>query len=318
MRSGSSGVRRAIGTAVVALVVATGAAGSAAATPGPDQDAAESAAREISAARDRANEAAADLAEAQSEFDVLTDRAGELATQQAALEQEVNTLRAQVAQVAVNRFVSSGSVGIPILTGYRRPSDQLQTEALISVVTQSSADAMDVYDEARRELAATLEEVDANQAALTRAQEKFREAQRRAEEEVVHLQEVEATRLEDERVYLAVLAQQREDERRRQEEEQRQAEERRQQEEEAARVAALAAPTQQDDDDDDQQLAAAPAPDGGSSSGFRWRRHGRAVAAMDRAAVEAAAGSAAPSTARRTPTRMVRRAQAAVRTKVST
>ena len=110
---------------------------------------------------------------------------------QAALEDEVNALRAQVAQVAVNRFVSSGSGGIPILTGYRRPSEQMQTEALISVVTQSSADAMDVYDEARRELAATQEEVAANQAELTRAQERFREAQQRAEEEVVHLQEVE-------------------------------------------------------------------------------------------------------------------------------
>ena len=73
-------------------------------------------------------------------------------------------------------------------------------------------------------------------------------------------------RLEDEQVYLAVLAQQREAERRRQEEEQRQADARRQ-EEEAARVAALAAPIQDDDDDDDgEQLAAAPAPDGGSSS----------------------------------------------------
>ena len=269
MRCGSSGVRRAVGAAVVALVVATGAAGSASALPGPDQDAAEHAAREISAARDRANEAAADLAEAQSEFDVLTDRGAELAAEQAALEQEVSTLRAQVAQVAVNRFVSSGSVGIPILTGYRRPSEQLQTEALISVVTQSSADAMDVYEEARSELAAIQEEVAANQAALTRAQEEFREAQQRAEEEVVHLQEVEAKRLEDERVHLAVLAQQREEERRRQEEEQRQAEARRQ-EEEAARVAALAAPRQQvdddDDDDDDQPLAAAPAPDSVSSS----------------------------------------------------
>ena len=270
MRCGSSGVRRAVGAVVVALVAATGAAGTAAALPGPDEDAAERAAQEISAARDRANEAAAELAEAQSEFDVLTDRGAELAAQQAALEQEVHTLRAQVAQVAVNRFVSSGSVGIPILTGYRRPSEQLQTEALISVVTQSSADAMDLYEEARSELAATQEEVAANQDALTRAQEKFRAAQQRAEEEVVHLQEVETKRLEDERVYLAVLAKQREDERRRQEEEQRQAEARRQ-EEEAARVAALAAPAQQDDDDDDddddgEQLAAAPAPDGGSST----------------------------------------------------
>ena len=274
MRCGSSGVRRAVGAVVVALVAATGAAGTAAALPGPDEDAAERAAQEISAARDRANEAAAELAEAQSEFDVLTDRGAELAAQQAALEQEVHTLRAQVAQVAVNRFVSSGSVGIPILTGYRRPSEQLQTEALISVVTQSSADAMDLYEEARSELAATQEEVAANQDALTRAQEKFRAAQQRAEEEVVHLQEVETKRLEDERVYLAVLAKQREDERRRQEEEQRQAEARRQEEEEAARVAALAAPTQQDDDDETTNERAARGSAGARRRQlvhFRWR-----------------------------------------------
>ena len=57
----------------------------------------------------------------------------------------VDASRAQVEQVAVNRFVASGSAGIPILTGYRQPSDQLQADVLVNVVTESSADAMDAY-----------------------------------------------------------------------------------------------------------------------------------------------------------------------------
>ncbi len=136
-----------------------------------DDDAAERAAREIEAARDRANDAAAEYFAAQSELEVLADEAAALEEQNAQLQREVDALQAKVEQVAVNRFVSSGSSGIPLLTGYQLPSEQLQADVLVDVVNESSADAMDDFDEARSALEANQQEVAANQAELEDAQE---------------------------------------------------------------------------------------------------------------------------------------------------
>ncbi|MET0577608.1 MAG: hypothetical protein ABW122_03045, partial [Ilumatobacteraceae bacterium] len=180
-----------------------------------DEDAAAQAAREIAAARDRANQAAADYFAAQSELETLGDEATRLAAENAQLQQEVDALRTTVEQVAVNRFVASGSSGIPLLTGYRLPSEQLQADVLVNVVTESSADAMDDYDAARSELEANQRQVADNQAATEAKQEQFQDLQAAAEEQVVELQAVEAKRLEDERVREALLAQQREEQRQR-------------------------------------------------------------------------------------------------------
>ncbi|MET0580169.1 MAG: peptidoglycan DD-metalloendopeptidase family protein, partial [Ilumatobacteraceae bacterium] len=148
-------------------------------------------------------------------LEALDEQAAQLAVENARLQQEVDALQAKVEQVAVNRFVSSGSLGLPLLTGYQAPSDQLQADVLVSVVTESSADAMDDYDVARSALEANQREVEANQAATEDQQQQFQDLQAAAEAQVVHLQEVEADRLEDERVREALLAQQREEQRQR-------------------------------------------------------------------------------------------------------
>ena len=155
---------------------------------------------------------------------MLADEAQRLADQNAQLQREVEALQAKVEQVAVNRFVSSGNSGIPLLTGYREPSEQLQADVLVDVVTESSADAMDDYDQARADLEDNQQQVAANQSALEDKQEEFRDLQAAAEAEVQHLQEVEAKRLEDERVREALEAQRREEQRQREEAEQRQRE----------------------------------------------------------------------------------------------
>ena len=206
-----------------------------------DDDAAKRAAEEIQAARDRANQAAADFFAAQSELETLGDEAERLAAENAQLQHEVDALRSTVEQVAVNRFVSSGSSGIPLLTGYRQPSEQLQAEVLVNVVTESSADAMDAYDQARVELEANQQEVADNQAAVEAKREQFEQLQAAAEAEVVHLQEVERKRLEDERIREALLAQRREEQRQRELAEQQQREAAAAQAAEAAAQAAAAA-----------------------------------------------------------------------------
>ena len=128
-------------------------------------------------------------------------------------------MRAKATQIAVDRFVSSGGTAIPLLTSYRTPSDQLQARALVNIATQTSADVMDDYEAAEAALAANQAEVAENREALARQQEEYEQARQAAEAEVANLEQVEARRLEDERVRLEVLAIRREEELRQQNEE---------------------------------------------------------------------------------------------------
>ena len=196
-------------------IVVPGAVG---AIPGPDEEAAEQAAAEIQAAKDRANEAAAEYFEAQSEYEQLADEVLQLEADQAELQRQVDELASQVEAVAVNRFLASGTPGIPLLTDFREPSEQLQTDVLVGVATDSSADVMDEYDRLRAELEDNHEVLVEKQADLEQQQEDYLALQAEAEAEVEELTRIEEQRLEDERVYLAYLAQQREEQRRREEE----------------------------------------------------------------------------------------------------
>ena len=209
-----------VAAALVAVTVFAGSTSSGA-TPGPDEEAAAEAAEAIQAARDEANAAAADFFEAQSELEQLADEAARLEREQAELEDQVEALRRQVEDVAVNRFLASGSSGIPVLTDFREPSEQLQVDVLVGVATDSSADAMDEYDRLFSELESTRDAVADNQAELDAKRAEATALQQAAEEEVVHLQRVEEQRLEDESVYLAFLAQQAEEARQREEQRQR-------------------------------------------------------------------------------------------------
>src|SRR5688572_10165764 len=82
----------------------------------PDQDAAEQAAREIAAARERANDAAEQFFAAESRLDLLELEQERLQDELADLALTVAELEEAVETVAVNRFVASGASGIPILT----------------------------------------------------------------------------------------------------------------------------------------------------------------------------------------------------------
>lgn len=249
-----------VATAMTVILCVTGTWTGAAAES--DDEAAQRAAREIQAARDRANQAAADYAEATFKLEELEERAAELEQQHAALEVEVETLREQVEQVAVNRFMSSGHGGIPILTGYRAPVEQLQTDVLLDVVNESSADAMDRFEEARTELAESRRRLEANQAELESQREQFEARRKAAEAEVVRLQEIEAKRLEEERVRKILEAQRREEQRRREEQE-------RQQREAAQREAAERAAKEQAEREQRQraQQDAPPPPTAGGNGG---------------------------------------------------
>jgi peptidoglycan LD-endopeptidase LytH len=242
-----------------------------------DDDAAEQAAAEIAAAKQRANDAAAAYFDALSELDQLEDEAKRLEREADELERRVDALREQVEQVAIDRFVSSGNAGIPLLSGVREPSEQLQAEVLVSVVTDSSADAMDEFERARLELEDNQQALAENQQAIEDKRDQYLELQEQAEAEVEHLQEVEQQRLRDERIREALEARQREEQRQRALEAERAAQQAAEKAAEEAATQATAVPaaptpepeqgggdarppSDESSDDDGEPLPAAPEP----------------------------------------------------------
>jgi murein DD-endopeptidase MepM/ murein hydrolase activator NlpD len=213
--------RRAL-AALVAIGLAIGVAAPAGAQS--DDEAAEQAAREIAEARERANDAAAAYLEADSQLALLQLDQERLADDVAELEELVAELEETVEQVAVNRYMSSGATGIPILTDLREPNAQMQAVVLSQVVAESGATTIDDYDAANDRLADKREELRDNERALERKQEELLELQAEAEAEVERLREIESQRLQDEAVAAALAAQELEEQRQLEELQRRQAE----------------------------------------------------------------------------------------------
>ena len=178
------------------------------ATAQTTDDAAREAAREIQAARDRANAAAEAYFQAQSDLEVLEDEAVGMERRADALEQRVEKLRRDVQAVAVARFATSGAEGIPLLTGLQAPKDQVQADVLVDVVTNAGTSSIDEFQAAQKELIAQQEELAQQQQAIEYQQEVFSQLQDDAEAEVQRLREIEEQRLTDEAVRQALAEQQ--------------------------------------------------------------------------------------------------------------
>ena len=212
-RRPSVGLAR-LGRTMAILLLAFGTAVSFAAMAPTDataqssEDAAREAAREIQAARDRANAAAAAYFQAQSDLEVLEDDAIGMQRRADALEQHVDKLRRDVQSLAVARFAASGAEGIPLLTGMQAPKDQVQAEVLVDVVTNVGSSSIDEFEAAQEELDEQREALAAQQAAIEDQQALFSRLQDEAEAEVQRLREIEEQRLTDEAVLQALAEQQ--------------------------------------------------------------------------------------------------------------
>ena len=178
-----------------------------------DEDAAQRAAREIADARERANQAAEDFFDTESELGLIELERGRLVIELEDLQAEVDRLESDVELIAVNRFVSSGTDGIPLLTDFRSPVDQVQADVLVGVITETGATTLDDYEAARQQLEDKRAELDGVEQELLDTQDRLKELQRVAEEEVERLREIESDRLKDEAVLKALEAQQAEEQR---------------------------------------------------------------------------------------------------------
>jgi murein DD-endopeptidase MepM/ murein hydrolase activator NlpD len=195
-----------LAVAVVAVPVAAAVPGGA--TAQTSDDAAREAAREIQAARDRANAAAEAYFQAQSDLEVLEDEAVGMEQRAEVLEERVEKLRRDVQAVAVARFATSGAEGIPLLTGLQAPKDQVQADVLVDVVTNAGTSSIDEFQSAQKELTEQREELARQQQAIEDQQAVFTQLQDDAEAEVQRLREIEEQRLTDEAVRQALAEQQ--------------------------------------------------------------------------------------------------------------
>lgn len=197
--------------AAVVLVVAIAAApllGDPPAAAQTTDAAAKQAAREIQAARDSANAAAAAFLQAQSDLEVLQDQARGLEGEETVLRERVDRLRRDVESLAVARFATSGSKGIPLLTGLQAPKDQVQADVLADVVTDAGSSSLDEFELAQKQLAVKQGELDQRREDIEDQQGVFAQLQADANAEVNRLREIEEQRLTDEAVVRALAAQQ--------------------------------------------------------------------------------------------------------------
>jgi murein DD-endopeptidase MepM/ murein hydrolase activator NlpD len=211
LKSRSCRARR-VTAALVAIATVAASLGGVADAQDSDT-AAERAAREIQAARDRANAAAQAMFDAESRIDLLAVEIESTNAKLESLESEVAGLRADLEEMAVRKFVSSGVSQNPLLAGVEGANDAAAADVLFAVATDSSAVTLDEFAEVGRELDETRGRLEDQQREAHEASEEYEELQRRAEEEIVLLQEIEKQRLHDEGVQAALAAQRRERER---------------------------------------------------------------------------------------------------------
>jgi murein DD-endopeptidase MepM/ murein hydrolase activator NlpD len=180
-----------------------------------EDDPAARAAAEIQAARDRANAAAAAWTEAGLELDEIDEQVGDLQDEYDELQAALDQLRQDSEQVAVNRYMA-GAGTMTIFEGPEASTEHLVANELAATATNSSTSAMDEYAVAAADLEELREELEDKEDELEEKRDAYAAAQERAEAEVKHLQEVEAQRLEDERVRRILEAQRAEELRRQQ------------------------------------------------------------------------------------------------------
>jgi peptidoglycan LD-endopeptidase LytH len=169
---------------------------------------AEKAAKEIADARDRANAAADAYFASESRIDQLTLQQQQLQSEISALEGDVKALQLSVENVAIGRYTRSGSTGVPLLTGFQSGEDQVQIDALLGVIYDSSANDFDRFDALNGDLADKRLELADKKAQAEKERVNLASLKDAASAEVQRLKDVESDRLKDEAVRTALIAEQ--------------------------------------------------------------------------------------------------------------
>lgn len=186
-------MRIAVGITSAILLVATSAGVSAQS----GDEAATQAAREIQAARDRATAAAQAFADAETRLDGITVELARAREELAVLEADAAALRQDVEQLAIRRFVTSGTADIPFASGPRQVADDAVAGVYVAAATGATALALDDYQAVTAELDRARAWLERQQALNTAALADYERLRLDAEAEVLELQRIEQERLAD-------------------------------------------------------------------------------------------------------------------------
>ena len=178
----------ALASTIVPVVVASGASA--------QDPAAVQAAREIQAARDRADAAAQAMFDAQSRLDTLDVEIAEAEKQLAAVETEANTMRSSLQADAQRSFANSGSA-MPLLVDLDQANAGITAERQASVARGAASVELDDFDIVMKQVNAQRADLERQQEQTVQARENYEQLQAAAEAEVAKLAEIEKQRLAD-------------------------------------------------------------------------------------------------------------------------
>ena len=146
---------------------------------------------DLAAAQERANQAAAELAEAQEEIALAQDAVATVQTRVATVEARVDGTRAQVRDLAIRLYVGGSTPMLRIL-GMADANDVILAQQYSHVVVGASMDALEQYRSDREDLRRELAALEEQQEAHAESVEAHRARQADVMEELDRLTEVVA------------------------------------------------------------------------------------------------------------------------------
>ena len=158
------------------------------------------AAREIQAARDRANEAAQALFDTESLIDALGLEIAEAQKELAAVEAESSEMRRSLEASAVRRFTQSGGSSFILLGDLDEANDELAAEVLAAVTVEAATVELDDFDAVIKEVDEARSRLERRQAEAEQAAANYAALKQRTEDEIAQLIEVEERRQIDEAI----------------------------------------------------------------------------------------------------------------------
>jgi murein DD-endopeptidase MepM/ murein hydrolase activator NlpD len=158
--------------------------------------AAVKAAKEIQAARDRADAAAQAMFDAESRLDTLEVEIAAAEADLAAVEAQASSMRSSLQQDAQRSFVNSGT-SIPLLIDLDQANAGITADRQASVARGAASVELDDFDAVMKEVSAKRADLERQQQETSQAREQFENLKAAAEAEVVRLAEIEKQRLAD-------------------------------------------------------------------------------------------------------------------------
>jgi len=192
----------------VALIGAAIAMAPSSAAHAEDQSDIDKAVAEVTAAHDRANQAAAAWGTAQSELDQANQDAVELTSQVEAVQQQVSTLHRGVQQLALQQFAAGDTSTNLLLSDLKGVTDQVAISALTGLLTDTNLSAIDQFQVSKQLLQVKQAALTAKTHQIQLKQASLEAAQSAARADIDTWTEIQNKALQDQAIAKAVAQQQ--------------------------------------------------------------------------------------------------------------